>query len=51
MLLKLQNLALFTKKELHIHVISDLTVQELKKLKYNYDIVFIKYKYKYLFGK
>jgi len=34
-----------------IHVISDLAVKELKNLKYQYDVVFIKYKFKYLFGK
>ena len=41
----------FKQKEPHIHVISDLAVQELKELKHYYDIVFVKYKYKYLFGK
>jgi integrase len=38
-------------KESHIHVISDVAVQELKKLKNYYKIIFVKYKYKYLFGK
>jgi hypothetical protein len=37
-------------KENHIFI-SDLAVKELKKLKYQYDIVFVKYKYNYLFGK
>lgn len=41
----------FKQKEPHIHVISDSAVQALKKLKYFYEIVFIKYKYQYLFGK
>lgn len=38
-------------KKSHIHVISDVAVQELKKLKNYYKIVFVKYKYEYLFGK
>lgn len=33
----------FKQREPHIHVISDLAVKELK---YQYDIVFVKYKYK-----
>ena len=41
----------FKQKEPHIHVISDLAVKELKNLKYYYDIIFVKYKYKFLFGK
>ena len=41
----------FKQKEPHIHVISDLAVQELKKLNDYYWIIFVKYKYKYLFGK
>ena len=41
----------FKQGEPHIHVISDLAVKELKKLKHQYDIVFVKYKYNYLFGK
>lgn len=41
----------FKQREPHIHVISDLAVKELKNLKYQYDVVFIKYKFKYLFGK
>lgn len=41
----------FKQKESHIHVISDLTVQELKKLKNQLSVIFVKYKYKDLFGK
>ena len=41
----------FKQKTSHIHVISDLAVKELKKLEYCYEIIFIKYKQKYLFGK
>lgn len=41
----------FKQREPYIHVISDLAVKELKKLKHQYDIVFVKYKYEYLFGK
>ena len=41
----------YKQKEAHIHVISDLAVQELKNLKHFYEIIFVKYKYKYLFGK
>lgn len=41
----------YKQKEPYFHVISDLAVQELKKLKYQYEVVFVKYKYKYLFGK
>ena len=41
----------FKQKEPHIHVISDLAVKELRKLKHYYEIIFVKYKYKYLFGK
>jgi len=40
----------FKQNEPHIHVISDLAVQDLRELKHYYDIVFVKYKYKYLFG-
>ena len=39
----------YKQKEAHIHVISDLAVQELKNLKHFYEIIFVKYKY--LFGK
>ena len=38
----------FKQKEPHIHVISDLAVQELKKLKNQLNVISIKYKYKYL---
>ena len=41
----------FKQNEPHIHVISDLAVQDLRELQHYYDIVFVKYKYKYLFGK
>ena len=41
----------YKQKEPHIHVISDLAVKTLKKLEKYYEIIFIKYKYKYLFGK
>lgn len=41
----------YKQKEAHIHVISDLAVKELKNLKYYYQVIFVKYKYKYLFGK
>lgn len=41
----------FKQKEPHIHVISDRAVQELKKLKYYLEIIFVKYKYTFLFGK
>lgn len=41
----------FKKKKPHIDVISDLAVQELNKLKSCCDVIFIKYKSKYLFGK
>lgn len=45
------NVVHFKQKEPHIHVISDLAIQELKKLKTSYQIIFVKYKYQYLFGK
>jgi integrase len=38
-------------KEAHIHVLSDIAVAKLKKLKPEYLIVFQKYKFQYLFGK
>ena len=41
----------FKQKEPHIHVISDIAVQELKKLRNQLNVLFVKYKYKYLFGK
>jgi transposase InsO family protein/site-specific recombinase XerD len=41
----------FKQREPYIHVISDLAVKELKRLKHQYHIVFVKYKYEYLFGK
>ena len=41
----------FKQKEPHIHIISDQAVQELKKLKYYIEIIFVKYKYNFLFGK
>ena len=41
----------FKQKEPHIHVISDIAVQELKKLRNQLNVIFVKYKYKYLFGK
>ena len=41
----------FKQKEAHIHVISDLAVQQLKDLKHYYEVIFLRYKYKYLFGK
>jgi integrase len=41
----------FKQREPYIYVISDLAVKELKKLKHQYKIVFVKYKYEYLFGK
>ena len=41
----------YKQKEPHIHVISDLAVKTLKELEKYYEIIFIKYKYKYLFGK
>ena len=41
----------FKQKEPYIHVISDLAIKELKKLKSCYEIIFVKYKHKYLFGK
>ena len=41
----------YKQREPHIHVISDSAVETLKKLKQYYEIIFVKYKYKYLFGK
>jgi len=41
----------YKQKQPHIHVISDKAVQELKKLKCYYEIIFVKYKYNDLFGK
>ena len=41
----------YKQKEPHIHVISDLAVKTLKELEKYYEIIFIKYKYKYLFEK
>ena len=41
----------FKQKEPHIHIISDTAVQELKKLKNQMNVIFVKYKYSYLFGK
>ncbi len=41
----------FKQKEPHIHVISELAIQELKKLKCYYEVIFVKYRYKYLFGR
>ena len=41
----------FKQKEPHIHVLSDSAVEALKKLKFYYEIIVIKYKYQYLFGK
>ena len=45
------NITHYKQKEAHIHVISDLAVQELKDLKNQLIIIFDKYKYQYLFGK
>ena len=45
------NITHYKQKEAHIHVISDLAVQELKDLKNQLKIVFDKYRYRYLFGK
>jgi len=36
----------FKQKKSHIHIISELAVQALKKLKYHYEITFVKYKFK-----
>ena len=41
----------FKQKQSYIHVISELAVQELKKLKSSYDVIFRKNKFNYLFGK
>lgn len=41
----------FKQNQPHIHVISDIAVKELKKLKSYCKIIFVKYKFKYLFGK
>lgn len=41
----------FKQKEPYIHLISDLPVQELKKLKPYYEIIFENYNFNYLFGK
>ena len=41
----------FKQNQPHIHVISDIAVKELKKLKSYYKIIFVKYKFNYLFGK
>ena len=41
----------FKQNEPHIHVISDEAVKELKRLKSDREIIFVKYKFKYLFGK
>ena len=38
-------------KQSHIHILTDTAIQRLKDLKDERDIVFKKYKYKYLFGK
>lgn len=45
------NVIHFKQKQAHIHVISGRAVQELKKLQNQLDVVFVKYKFKYLFGK
>lgn len=48
---RLHSLVLFTiNKKNHIFI-SDSAVETLKKLKQYYEIIFVKYKYKYLFGK
>jgi integrase/recombinase XerD len=41
----------FKQNQPHIHIISDIAVKELKKLKPYYKIIFVKYKFNYLFGK
>lgn len=41
----------FKQNQPHIHVVSDIAVKELKKLKSYYEIIFVKYKFNYLFGK
>ena len=45
------NVIHFKQRESNIHVILDVAARELKKLKCYNDIIFVKYKYKYLFGK
>ena len=45
------NITHYKQKESHIHVISDLAVQELKDLKNQLIIIFDKYHYQYIFGK
>jgi len=45
------NVIHFKQKKSYIHVISDLALKELKKLKNDYNIIFLKDKFKYLFGK
>lgn len=45
------NVIHFKRNESYIHVISKKAVKELKELKNCYNIIFIKYKFKYLFGK
>lgn len=45
------NVVHFKQNESYIHVISEAAVKELKELKNCYDIIFLKYKFRYLFGK
>lgn len=53
MLLKAGSLMWFISKltKLHIHVIYSTVIQDLKKRNLDYQIIFDKYKYEYLFGK
>lgn len=45
------NIIYFKQKEFYIHVISERAVEELKSLSNQLDVVFVKYKFNYLFGK
>ena len=51
MQLNLHSSALFTIKQPFIHVLSKRAVKKLKNLNFEFDTVFKKYHYKYLFGK
>lgn len=45
------NVIHFKTNQAHIHIISSTTVEDLEKRYLDYQIIFDKYKYQYLFGK
>lgn len=45
------NIIHFKTKQAHIHILRTQAVKDLKKLNEEYNIIFDKYQYKYLFGK